>query len=136
MKLFPEYLSGEYVLAITTINTGNPTACRLFEFLVDGKTVERNVLFPESSGTIELKLWKKHKDLKIQLVGYHKSSVIREIALSFQITQKSATLEDKYSKRQKKLVRSKLTKRLKHIHLKTLVFGMKIMILGAKYLLM
>ena len=112
VKLFPEYLSGEYVLTITTINAGNPTTCRLFEFFVDGEIVERDVFFPESSGTIELKLWKKDKNLKIQLVGYHKSSVVRGLDLEFRIVEQSVTLEDEYTKKSNKTSSHEVNKKV------------------------
>lgn len=96
ITVFCAHLSGGYVLEVITFNGGNPTACKAYDIVVDGQDVVRTVELPESSGGIEVRLWDKNEEKKIQLVGYMRTSIIREITINYHISEKHATLEDNY----------------------------------------
>lgn len=96
------HLSGSYVLEVVTYNADNPTSCKIYDITVDGEDVARTVELPESSERIEVRLWEKAEEKKIQLAAYQNLSFIREIITSFHINERNITLEDAYTRKYKK----------------------------------
>lgn len=99
ITVFAAHLSGKYALEIITSNAGNPTLYKQFDLLIEGKDILRTVEVPESSGGIEVRLLDKNEERTIQLVGYRKVSLIRDIHILFHEQERHITLEDKYTKK-------------------------------------
>lgn len=98
ITVFSSYLSGKFMLQVTTWNSGNPTSDQTFDLLLEGRDIEKNILVPESSTSIEVRLYDKNIEDKFQLIGYKKTSLMRDISILYEIKQKNVTLVDTFTK--------------------------------------
>ncbi len=99
ITVFSKYLSGSYILGVTTYNAGNPTSSKIYDIIVNGQDVTRTINFAESSGKAIVCIWEKREEKQIQLIGYKQISIVRDLVVDMKMSERTITIEDKYTKK-------------------------------------
>lgn len=99
ITVFCEHLSGNYMLGVTTYNAGSSTSVKMYDIVVERQDVIRTVDIAESSSGVIVCIWEKEEEKRIQLIGYKQVSLMRDFFMDYHIHERTATIEDKYTKK-------------------------------------